>query len=548
MDAPYPTNSALAAAYQQVTGTSWIASCRIPATFTSAGTFDNLRLEARSALTTTGAYVAVLCSPIAGGVGVGSEARAAAGGSTVKVATAANAAGPVWLFLARNNDTYTFYWSLDGNTLTPLGTTTQVMGNPLYVVAGANTSAGGPMTAQVMQQVNIQTNANWTLPLTNLSANTTYPVTVSATDNAGNVSGTGTTFNLVTAASGGGGGGGGGTGLFPRFGLQVYNGGLPTSANLKGLAPYPWVMLSINGGGAGRQASASGIKSYTGLGGIYAVKPIIAQYNIFNQQNPYINLPEWITVTNNNNWKLYSSGTSGAAIVGDVGVMIDFCDVVGQSSGLYPYEWAAQYSYNKWITGGGLATTSADLCPAIDCYYIDNVGPYLYRAGDWLRNGNSSSQATVVAAYTTGIAQFANKLNALDPSRPVIGNTAWGYAQTQGGNFANINGKFAYPMVQFVFGRAMIGSVVMNWGGFGQAMAYYKGAVGSSSNNSATITGGFNQTDYQAMRQAQCFILLDNGYFCPGIQPTTNAGDGTDGSNAASFPVLDEFWGGSLHS
>ena len=56
-DAPYPTNSALAYAYQQVTGTSWIASAKVSA-FTSSNPFSNWRIEVRSDLTPTGPYIA----------------------------------------------------------------------------------------------------------------------------------------------------------------------------------------------------------------------------------------------------------------------------------------------------------------------------------------------------------------------------------------------------------------------------------------------------------------------------------------------------------
>ncbi len=266
VDNPYPTNSALAAAIQSLAGTSWVMSCMIPASFTSAGAYDNLRLEARSTLSTTGAYVAIGCTVIAGGKGVGSEARAAAGGSAVQIASAPNSAGPVWLFLVRSGDTYNFYWSLDGNTLNSLGSTTQVMGSTLFVVAGANTGAGGPMTAQTMQQVNVQTLGTWTQPLTGLTQSTSYTASVTAQDGAGNVSAAGTlTFTTANPT----GTGSGATLPYPIIGNMAIDAAGPTYMNTawqQSMARYNYVCFQgENWVDTWTPATAfSAMKSYSG--------------------------------------------------------------------------------------------------------------------------------------------------------------------------------------------------------------------------------------------------------------------------------------------
>jgi hypothetical protein len=343
----------------------------------------------------------------------------------------------------------------------------------------------------------------------------------------------------------------GGGPLFPLFGMMCISGGVPPAGSLAALAPYPLVIISINGGPISRQAAASGIKSHVVAGTKTAVKPMIVQYNLFNQLYPTsygLNL-DWINIVNAHNWKLYASGSSGTPISSDQGVVVDICDVVGQASGLYPYEWAAQWFHDAFISGGGLSTSSTNVAPAIDAYYMDNASPDCYglAADDWLRNGNSSTTTQKIAAYATAVGQFADKLKAIDPSRPAIGNTTYGYSQTRGGQFGPINGKFAYPMMQWIFGRAFVSSVVMANGGPGQVMTYYKGCVASSSNGSAQMTGGFSMTDYGLMRAALCLTLMDNGYAIFGTHGTSYSGDTIDASQPASFPLIDEFWGGALN-
>ena len=201
VDTPYPTNSALGFACQQLTGTSWVITCKVSA-FSPANAFDNVRLEARASLNTNAAYVAMLCQSFSGTQGFKSEYRAADGGNATTLQTQANSTAPCWLSLTRNADIYVFAYSLDGNVFTTLGNITQSMGSTLYVGVGLNTSDGvsiGPIT---IQQVSVQTLANWSYVDSTVSGSTAYAYTATAQDSVPNVSAASTSVSVTTTGAG----------------------------------------------------------------------------------------------------------------------------------------------------------------------------------------------------------------------------------------------------------------------------------------------------------------------------------------------------------
>ena len=196
-DATYPTTSALGGAYQQITGTSWVISCKISA-FVAANAYDNIRLEARTSNATNSAYVAVLCQPFAGGIGFSSEYRAGTGTNATTLQTVSNSTSPAWLFLVRSGDIYSFYYSIDGNTLSPLSTATQVMGSTIYVWAGINTQDGVSIGPIAIQQVSLQTLGNWSYTDSTVSSSTSYTYTATSQDVASNISNASTALAVVT--------------------------------------------------------------------------------------------------------------------------------------------------------------------------------------------------------------------------------------------------------------------------------------------------------------------------------------------------------------
>jgi len=130
-------------------------------------------LYARASMGTTSAFVGIITFPFTQGNGFLSKYRPTTGGSDTNLQAAANSASPVWLILNRNGDTYTTYYSLDGNTLVSLGSQTQVMGSTIYVGVAA-TTADGVSISVTAQQIGIQTLANWSYNDTTVAQGTSY--------------------------------------------------------------------------------------------------------------------------------------------------------------------------------------------------------------------------------------------------------------------------------------------------------------------------------------------------------------------------------------
>jgi hypothetical protein len=201
-DNPYPTVDGFATAFQQLTGTSWTATCKV-SSFTAANGSSNVGLFARASMGTTSAFVGVITFPFSQGFGVESKYRPTTGGNDTFLQGASNSASPVWLILNRSGDTYTTYYSLNGNTLVSLGSQTQVMGSTIYVGPAANT-ADGVSISVTAQQVSIQTLANWTYTDSTVAASTSYTYSVTAQDTVPNVSAPGAGVSVTSASSGSG--------------------------------------------------------------------------------------------------------------------------------------------------------------------------------------------------------------------------------------------------------------------------------------------------------------------------------------------------------
>lgn len=582
VDSPFPTNSALAVAPKQVTGTSWWMRARVPAAFTSTGAFDNLRLEARPSLTPGAPYVAIVCTNLAVSQReVQSESRAATGGSAAAISSAALAAAQnVDLFVNRNLDTYSFFYSLDGNTLQALGSITQAMGSTLFVTGGANTASGGPMTAQTLQQFSINTDPPWSLPLTGLTPGTAYdglsgrpgPVTVTAQDVTGNISAASATFSFTTPAAAVS------AKPFPRAGIWFGTGAqLTTAANDINAAQYGFIITegdfpsAVPSAGRTRDQIVVGLKSHVAAGTKTAVLPIVVQY-----QNPpdFVvggnNQNEWLAAVNTNNWWLYLTGSSGTKQTlgdGNLGYATP-CHNGGNggsiagiskdlATGLWPYEWAVQYLHDRYIPRGdgtrGLATGTDPAVMAsshFDGLYVDNLSQYLRESGDWNRSGVNSGvpgtgEAAVVSALFTGQADIANRFRAIDSTRFIMANTAGFALTTYGLDGTPMKGKFDFPQQQFVFGRR----IEQQWqfrgsGAAAAVMAQYKSLIASSANGSCSLTMCCKPGDYQQLRHALCFTLMDNGYLQAAVHPA-GARDFVDPNDLTTYPVCDEFWCGT---
>lgn len=199
---PSATDDNLAFGNVQVTGTSWVLSCEIDV-WTSAFANSRAMCMVRKSLNTNSAMVSMDCYPFAQGNGVGGEARLTDGASKSFVSSIPNTTAAVRCFLVRNGDTYTRYYSLDGNNPISLGSQTVSLGNTVYVGFGLQSGQAALQVTCQFKQTNLQTLASWTYTDSTIVASTSYAYAVSAQDATGaNVSAFGNPLNVTTPSAG----------------------------------------------------------------------------------------------------------------------------------------------------------------------------------------------------------------------------------------------------------------------------------------------------------------------------------------------------------
>jgi hypothetical protein len=336
------------------------------------------------------------------------------------------------------------------------------------------------------------------------------------------------------------------------------------------LARYGFVLIGGNfnqwpqASGRTRDQLVVSLKTQTHTGR-NAVTPVVFQYenaNEMNLANPWF--PDWITAVQKNNWFLYQSGASGSMAESkwnSAYVLADMAHAAGTdaATGLYPYGLLANLLYQRYYLGTGSAG-AAMASTHLDGYMIDNMSQNDLEGspGDWERNGTDPSQTdpTATAAVTLGKADYVARLAVLAPGIIAGGNAAFGSAMSPansgglGMTFSNLSGKLGMTMQQFIWGTAggsMSASATLNWGGFADAMTFYEvSEANTKANGYVVITGGVVATDYQLVRYSLALTLMRNGWALYAIDPTGN--DCVDPSNVATYPVFDEFWGGSLNT
>ncbi len=361
------------------------------------------------------------------------------------------------------------------------------------------------------------------------------------------------------------------TGQFPRIAVQAIAGSqyFPP-ANDAQLAQYGFILLGGNfdqwpqAAGRTRDQLVVSLKSQTHTGR-NAVTPVVFQYEDANEMdlsNPWF--PDWITAVTTNNWFLYQSGSAGAmaeSVWNSSYVLVDQAHVVGSdpATGLYPYGLLANLLYQRYYLGTGSAG-SGMASTHLDGYMVDNMSQrdVAASAADWERNGTDPSQtdATATGEVTLGKADYPAQLAILNPNLTAGGNAEFGYDMTPasigglGMTSSNLTGKLGMTMDQFIWataGSSEGGGGVLSLDGFSVAMARYQ--VDESNTipgGIVTITGGVIATDYQLVRYSLALTLMRNGWALYAIDPTGN--DCVDPGNTATYPVFDEFWGGSLNT
>jgi hypothetical protein len=339
------------------------------------------------------------------------------------------------------------------------------------------------------------------------------------------------------------------------------------AANDAKLAQYGLIILGGNfpswpeSQGRTRDQVVVSLKSRTHVG-VNALTPLVFQYDDANEMNPSSPwFPEWNTAVTNNNWFLYASGSSGTkaqAAFSSTYLPVNMAHVAGtdQSTGLYPYALFADLLYQRYYLGtgsGGAAMASTHL----DGYFIDDMPErdLVGSAADWERNGTDPSQTdpTATALVTLGKADYPAQLEILNPTLIAGGNLEAGYDNSPGSTgglgmpSTNLTGKLGLAMQQFVWATAGGYSNVLNFAGFSGAMTWYQTLESNTkAGGLVVITGGVLANDYQLVRYSLGLTLMRNGWAGYAIQSTGN--DVVDPGNLSTYPVFDEFWGGSLNT
>lgn len=541
VDAPYPTNSALAYAAFQMTATSGRLTCKVPAAFTSTGNFDNLRMEVRTALTATSQYAAVLCNNLNGSnPACRSEYNSTTGGSATTLATStALSAADTWMRLDWSGNTYTFSYSLDQKNWQSLGSQTQVMGNPFYVVFAANTSAGGPMTAQQLQQCSIQVDANWSQALTGLTAGATYSVTATAQDTAGNISAASATTSFTTASSST-------IAPFPvafsdalgnvtpeypssawqnivcRFGL-IQISGIPNLGSAMGISPAS-LMATLKSKAAAAGSAYCKIIQYMMEQDFWTSSSVPGFFD-------YCMLA---ALNANAGWWLTSSYPSLTKVTGDtnhsVTQMTSFCPTynmatVGTITGpgvVNLPQFFAWKEYQQFVAGNTGKLNSSDPQdtldntpnPNVDGFEHDNRFMIPRSSGNWANNATTyigfspSSMAPIIHPLHVGDAAMVNMFKSLMPSVLQMGNCDhFNYAGSAGTSAvydAAEIGLWDYVMAEHLLNNAGYQkNTAANWNAFNTAMINFEQlAKPGSGYVIAELTGNGSNDSWQSTLQS----------------------------------------------
>jgi hypothetical protein len=356
------------------------------------------------------------------------------------------------------------------------------------------------------------------------------------------------------------------TDLFPQIGVQTYSGSQYFApANDAQLAQYGLVVLGGNYvywpelQGRSRDEIVVSLKSQTHTGR-NALTPLVFQYeNAIEMDLASPWFPEWTSAVIRNNWFVYQLGAAGAISdsVWDASlVLANPNHVVGTdpSSGLYPYGLLANLLYQRYYLGtgsGGAAMASTHL----NGYFLDNMSQenVAASAADWERNGTNPSRTdpAATAAVTLGKADYPAQIAVLDPNLIAGGNTEAGYDMSPaavgglGMTWSNLSGQLGLGMQQFEWGTAGGQNNVLNCCGFAAAMSWYQTLESNiKPGGYVLMTGGVLATDYQLVRYSLGLTLMRNGW---AVYAISNTGfDIIDPNVVSTYPVFDEFWGGTL--
>lgn len=320
IDDPYPTADGAGGAYNQITGTAWALWCRVDS-FNPANAFSNIRVMARTSLAPGSPYVAILTAKLAaGGSGISSEARAAANGTIQVLATQANITGPVWLVLVRAMDTYSLFWTNDGNVFTPVGQATQAMGNTVFACIMGNTNDGVQISFTA-KQATLTTLGQFMIVDSTVAPSTAYNYSGAGEDGTPMDSSFGNPISVTTPAAGGGTGRKFNPGWYMMFnyvqrpgnsgglngpGTSLFSALNSSGPNIKGILGFYYWGAIETGFGVYNWAAIDADLAYCKLiGKKYAL--LISPVNFNQSFGDGFTLPSYLL----NNVSLYGAGANG---------------------------------------------------------------------------------------------------------------------------------------------------------------------------------------------------------------------------------------------
>jgi hypothetical protein len=348
---------------------------------------------------------------------------------------------------------------------------------------------------------------------------------------------------------------------FPRLGLAAIGGDQTyPSANWSTYAKFHVVVIN------GSYEIWADARAYTredvvtGIHDASSIGTKVFQYVDFNEISPTgggfdPNDPgSFFHVVGNNNWWLYQQGSSGATVPSPFSSDLTLVNMThfappNPGTGFYPYQAAAQYARDMFISGTGLHPGNA--APSLDGIYLDNTFALPRNdGGDWNRDGVSDSRMdpTVQQWLRTGELDFFTEMASLAPDKMCIGNIgSWPQLSTTDPNaVAPLNNVLSGGFLEAMMGASFS---VETFPGFNQAMAYYLYLIATTIGSRLVMVNheklrsngsdAYDATPYRAMRYGLCTALMNDGYY---------AGDGVNGHSGTLSDILwfDEYDAGGL--